>query len=302
MYKLYVHTNLLNNKKYVGITSKNNLNDRFMNGNGYKNNPRFWKDIQKYGWESGFKHEVLLEELSVEEACKKEIEYISLFNTTNPKFGYNRSAGGDIRPGYNVIFYRLNLNDCNDYKLYSRLYDASIENGLPINYIAEKLSSEEYVSDAMEALFDDTKSDYLFIKKSDCAYLLRLCRMILEELGLDSGENIIRKDIVAINKLSISLKEVNNKIKESRKYSERYLRIRKIERDINNLKMFNTEDLLFLLGVERFKYNKNFVFYKRLANKRPEYYISRYNKNNNVMYPEKFVEKIKKISELTRYL
>lgn len=50
-YCVYVHTNLTNGKRYVGIT-KRNPNDRWDNGNGYKSNQRFAEDIAKVrmGW------------------------------------------------------------------------------------------------------------------------------------------------------------------------------------------------------------------------------------------------------------
>jgi hypothetical protein len=64
------------------------------NGAGYKDNCYFWRAIQKYGWEN-FKHEILFEDLTKEEACKKEIELISIYNSTNPTNGYNLSTGGE---------------------------------------------------------------------------------------------------------------------------------------------------------------------------------------------------------------
>ena len=36
--------------KYVGITRKNKK-QRWNNGNGYTENQKFYKDIQKYGWD-----------------------------------------------------------------------------------------------------------------------------------------------------------------------------------------------------------------------------------------------------------
>ena len=39
-------------KYYVGITSKCRVQDRWDNGNGYKNCPAFYNAILKYGWEN----------------------------------------------------------------------------------------------------------------------------------------------------------------------------------------------------------------------------------------------------------
>lgn len=79
---------------YVGITRVNPIK-RWSNGNGYVDNVRFFNAIKKYGWEN-FEHLILFENLSEEDAKQKEIELISKFNSTNRKFGYNVSPGGNI--------------------------------------------------------------------------------------------------------------------------------------------------------------------------------------------------------------
>lgn len=92
---MYCHTNKINDKKYIGITSKE-VNQRWKNGNGYgKSQPYFSNAIKKNGWDN-FKHEVLFENLTKEEACEKEIELIVLYDTTNQEKGYNSSLGGDL--------------------------------------------------------------------------------------------------------------------------------------------------------------------------------------------------------------
>lgn len=53
-YKVYIHTNIINEKKYVGIT-KQNLKRRWKNGWGYYDKSGrcyFWRAIQKYGWDN----------------------------------------------------------------------------------------------------------------------------------------------------------------------------------------------------------------------------------------------------------
>lgn len=91
-YCVYMHTNP-NDKRYIGITCQDVMR-RWNNGHGYRHNPYFLKAIKKYGWES-IKHEVLFTGLTKEQACEKEIELITLYNTTDENYGYNLSTGGE---------------------------------------------------------------------------------------------------------------------------------------------------------------------------------------------------------------
>lgn len=86
-----MHT-LFDGRKYIGITSLK-PKYRWSNGNGYKTSHYFFNTIQKYGW-SSFKHEVLFEGLTLEQACNKEKALIKLFNTTDSKYGFNLTTGG----------------------------------------------------------------------------------------------------------------------------------------------------------------------------------------------------------------
>lgn len=90
---------MINNKKYVGITSRTNPNHRWQNGNGYHENSHFRAAIKKYGWDS-FRHEVIHNNLTKEEANKKEKYYIALWKMQDREFGYNMTSGGDGTPGY----------------------------------------------------------------------------------------------------------------------------------------------------------------------------------------------------------
>lgn len=90
-YCIYVHTNKINGKKYVGQTCQI-PEQRWKNGKGYHNNIYFTRAIQKYGWEN-FQHEIIKNNLSKEEADDIEKSLIKELNTLNPN-GYNAKDGG----------------------------------------------------------------------------------------------------------------------------------------------------------------------------------------------------------------
>ena len=91
-YCVYVHTNKVNGKKYVGQTCQK-PEKRWNSGKGYKDNVYFTNAIQKYGW-NNFDHEVIAFNLTKEEADNFEILLIKTINSTNPNIGYNLQYGG----------------------------------------------------------------------------------------------------------------------------------------------------------------------------------------------------------------
>lgn len=92
---LYRITNIVNNKKYIGIT--NNYKKRWSNHKcGNSKSMIIAKAIKKYGKEN-FLFEIIEKNLTLEEANQKEIEYINLEQTLAPN-GYNISKGGGIIP------------------------------------------------------------------------------------------------------------------------------------------------------------------------------------------------------------
>lgn len=90
---VYIHTNKVNGKMYVGITSQS-TDARWRQGKGYKHCIAFHRAIEKYGWD-GFEHEVFAANLTREEAENMEKILIEKLNTQNPEFGYNISEGGN---------------------------------------------------------------------------------------------------------------------------------------------------------------------------------------------------------------
>ena len=92
-WKVYCHTNKVNGKKYVGITSQKRLNDRAHSGASYVNCKVFYQAINKYGWDC-FESEILATNLPEEKAKELERFYIKLFKTQDRRFGYNVDDGG----------------------------------------------------------------------------------------------------------------------------------------------------------------------------------------------------------------
>lgn len=95
---LYRHTSP-SGKVYIGITSKRNINDRWMSGKGYMKCVAFYNAILKYGWDN-IKHEILFTNLSEERAKRLEIELIRHYKSMN--ISYNITDGGDGHLGHRL--------------------------------------------------------------------------------------------------------------------------------------------------------------------------------------------------------
>lgn len=91
-YCVYKHTNKVNGKVYIGQTCRK-PEYRWSEGKGYIGCTHFYNAIQKYGWDS-FDHEIIYENLSLEEANRLEAELICLYSSTDSKCGYNIRPGG----------------------------------------------------------------------------------------------------------------------------------------------------------------------------------------------------------------
>ena len=89
---VYVHTNKINGKMYVGITGRD-PEKRWNGGAGYKGSSHFACAIKKYGWDN-FAHAIFADKLTEQEAMHMEELLISRFNLQNPDYGYNTKSGG----------------------------------------------------------------------------------------------------------------------------------------------------------------------------------------------------------------
>lgn len=92
-YCVYSHTNKVNGKVYIGLTSMK-PEERWANGKGYHNGTHFRNAIDKYGWDN-FEHEIIKNNLTKDEASYWEKYYISFYNSMDKLYGYNMSSGGE---------------------------------------------------------------------------------------------------------------------------------------------------------------------------------------------------------------
>lgn len=91
IYSIYGHTSP-SNKSYIGQTFRLHERDcehARMNGSS----PAFHNAIAKYGWDN-FIHEILEENLTLEEANIREVYWIEFYGTLSPN-GYNLNTGGN---------------------------------------------------------------------------------------------------------------------------------------------------------------------------------------------------------------
>lgn len=98
MFIVYKITNKINNKIYIGLTSKT-LEERwyqhYKDAIAYKDDYAFHAAIRKYGKEN-FNVEEIENNLTEEQAKEKEIYYIKFYNSYIKDNGYNMTFGGDL--------------------------------------------------------------------------------------------------------------------------------------------------------------------------------------------------------------
>ena len=91
-YWVYVHT-FPNKKYYVGLSTMENINQRWRNGLGYYPQKLIYRAILKYGWKN-IKHTVY--QCDTEKEMKYLEKYlIAYYQSNNPKYGYNITDGGE---------------------------------------------------------------------------------------------------------------------------------------------------------------------------------------------------------------
>lgn len=188
VYSVYKHT-APNGKCYIGIT-KQTIERRSQNGEGYNTQRVFYRAIQKYGWDN-FKHEILAENLTHDEACKKEMYYIDLYKSNQNQFGYNVTAGGD--------------GCANRGKKIAQIFNGKIVNVFPsISDASKKLKvSESAISDYAQD--DKEHGGYKFKIISKEEYNEYMNNHVLNiECFKNFRENILKEKTDIIKKYNVS--------------------------------------------------------------------------------------------------
>ena len=92
---VYVHINMINQKKYIGITCQNPPEKRWLSGHSYSKCPEFKNAIEQYGW-NNFEHLILFNKLDYKTALAIEKYMIKELKLQDLRYGYNVSDGGDV--------------------------------------------------------------------------------------------------------------------------------------------------------------------------------------------------------------
>lgn len=180
-YNVYKHI-FPNNKVYIGITTKTNLKERWRGGSGYSHNNLMKKAIQKYGW-GNIKHEILYEQLEEKEAKQKEIELIKKYNSTNNKYGYNLSNGGEGANGYKHTQEQIKRANQNKKK---HIY--TIEERNKISERNKKIWANENYKLKMKKIFENRKPKKHYKMSLEGKENIRKTRKIKYIKCIETGE------------------------------------------------------------------------------------------------------------------
>lgn len=174
-YTVYMHTNKINGKIYIGITIMKPSIRWGKDGQNYKGSPYFWAAIQKYGWDN-FDHEVIAENLSKDDAAEMECHLIDEKKARDPEHGYNLAAGGYSQPGEENPFYGHHHSEAAKEKVREsnrkRVWTEEAKNG-----IREKLSGGKSPN-AKKVICVETGETYQSVREAATAVNITRGRLI----------------------------------------------------------------------------------------------------------------------------
>lgn len=239
IWTVYLHTNKINGKYYVGITSKS-VNERWQNGHGYCGQI-FYRAIKKYGW-NNFEHEIIAEHLTKDEASEMEKALISKLNST--KNGYNISPGGLNQPSTETrSIYQFDIHG-NLIDEYPSIVEASTKSGIPSPNIICSCTGK--VSRARKYIwkYKDEIPDVEEFKKSIDISIYEHLEPIYQ---FDMNQNFIKEYSSAAEASHINPKWYSNSILDScrgkYKYSCGY--IWRFKKDIPDIEIFKQTPIDF---------------------------------------------------------
>lgn len=105
-YCVYMHTNKINGKRYIGMTKLAPEARWGRQGSGYRHQPQFYNEILEYGWDN-FSHEIICDNLTKKEAQIKEVELMNQYDTKHT--GYNKNGAEfdeEGNPKYEYHYYK----------------------------------------------------------------------------------------------------------------------------------------------------------------------------------------------------
>jgi len=128
---IYLITNLINGKVYVGQTL--NYKDRMKKHEKSGKNPKYYFPyaISKHGWEN-FTKEILIDDVPEEDLDNLEINYIAFYDSFNREKGYNCTKGGGGASGFKCTEEQLKK------RVKANTKNHTVEGGGCISFITSK--------------------------------------------------------------------------------------------------------------------------------------------------------------------
>jgi len=161
-YCVYKHT-APNGKIYIGITSRN-VEERWLNGRGYSYNHHFTNAINKYGWHN-IRHEVIAEKLNETEAKTMEQFFIQMYKSYNPKYGYNKTLGGDDVSRFEKSVFQYSL-DGKLIRRYDSMTEAAEITNTRISRISDCTKGNRFSTNGSIWLLEDDNQREVKLKKA----------------------------------------------------------------------------------------------------------------------------------------
>lgn len=244
MIGIYKITNLVNNKVYIGqsISIERRFKDHVsgLNG-GYGHNLHFQNAWNKYG-QDNFKFEILEEIENCNLLDEREIYYISLYNSNNPKYGYNKTIGGNtilIDENYRIY---ISKNKINNKAKRILTYKEVSEIKLAMACLMDRKEIAKMYNVSTKVLTSiSINASYKYVLPELSEYIHNLKQKMIDERNkgilklFDSGKRII--DI--INETGYSESIVSKCVHKYRKIENRYYNDTRKEIYNNIMKLYN---------------------------------------------------------------